>query len=480
MIKTIYIYWGQQFANAPIVVKKCLLSWKKHNCNWTIIELDDTNLNNYININELIPDISKKNITKTALSDVIRIFLLSKYGGLWCDATTFCNKPLDEWLGDYIKTGFWAFDKPGADRLVSSWFLYAEKDNYIIKRWHEKTIEYWNTHNEMHHYFWFHYLFGDLYKTDAKFRNIWNNTKKLSADGPHYLGPIGLLNNLNMNVKNHIDNKVVPLYKLTYKYDHDRYNDKCILKYLIDPKIEFIHIGKCGGTLLISKLDFLSKNTFHLKKPLFDQNNKYLIWIRNPLHRFVSAFYMAHNLINLDTSQLDINNLNLDNCLAPSKVRRKMTHKYTFTPEYDSLINHFRTPNMLAESLTSPNVLIKQKAHKLMNRDEEHIFKGIGWYLNNGSFVENHHKNILFVGRTEHMMDDLNKLLDMLGYERVKKLDKIRENSNDNNKYLSELAISNLLNFYKDTDYKALDTLCKYKFINKDTLDSYYRYTNKN
>ena len=44
MKKTIYIYWGQKFINAPNVVKKCLLSWKLKNTNWEIIELDDENL----------------------------------------------------------------------------------------------------------------------------------------------------------------------------------------------------------------------------------------------------------------------------------------------------------------------------------------------------------------------------------------------------------------------------------------------------
>ena len=43
-------------------------------------------------------------------------------------------------------------------------------------------------------------------------------------------------------------------------------------------------------------------------------------------------------------------------------------------------------------------------------------------------------------------------------------------------KYLSELAIKNIIEWYKDTDYAALIELEKYGWITKETLDSYYIY----
>ena len=234
MNKIIFIYWAQEFKNAPEVVKKCLLSWKLKNPSWNIIELNDKNLNEYINIEENIPNITKKNITKTAYSDIIRIFLLEKYGGCWCDATTFCNESLDNWLNKNISTGFFGFDKPGKDRLLSSWFLYAEKNNYIIKKWKEKTILYWKNHNKAHAYYWFHYLFGNLYKLDKKFKEIWDLTPKISADGPHYIQKEGLLDILSTNVKNHINEVKTPLYKLSYKYNKQKYNKNCNLNHLLN------------------------------------------------------------------------------------------------------------------------------------------------------------------------------------------------------------------------------------------------------
>ena len=250
MKKVIFIYWAQKFINAPTVVKKCLVSWKLKNPTWEIIELDDSNLSEYINIEEEIPNIKKKNITKASYSDIIRIFLLAKYGGCWCDATTFCNQSLDIWLN--TSNDFFGFELK-LDRIISSWFLYSEKHNYIIQKWKKTVIEYvnnidilgttnsqaslniWKKDKYDHkHYFWFHYLFGDLYNSDNKFKELWDSTPKISADGPHYIQKQGLLKKLSDKVKNHINEVKTPLYKLTYKYDKKKYNEECNLSYSLN------------------------------------------------------------------------------------------------------------------------------------------------------------------------------------------------------------------------------------------------------
>lgn len=239
MNKTIFIYWGQKFINAPIIVKKCIQSCKLKNPTWEIIELDDDNLIEYINIKKEIPNIYKKTITYTSYSDIIRIFILAKYGGCWYDATIFCNQSLDNWINKYISNGFFAFNKPEKDRLISTWFLYAEKNNYIIKKWKDETISYWKNNDQMHNYFWFHYLFNDLYDLDYKFKELWDSSPKISADGPHYILYNGIIDKLSDNVKNHIDNIKTPLYKLTYKcemrnYDVEKCNDNSNLNYLLN------------------------------------------------------------------------------------------------------------------------------------------------------------------------------------------------------------------------------------------------------
>lgn len=62
------------------------------------------------------------------LSNWIRINLLDRHGDVWTDATCLCMQPLDEWIHDEARSGFFAFSKPGPDRLMSNWFLASDTE----------------------------------------------------------------------------------------------------------------------------------------------------------------------------------------------------------------------------------------------------------------------------------------------------------------------------------------------------------------
>ena len=74
-------------------------------------------------------------------------------------------------------------------------------------------------------------LFGKLYKSDNKFKELWDATPKISSDGPHYIQHHGLLNQLSNKVKNHIKKVKTPIYKLSYKYNMEKYNKKSNIVY---------------------------------------------------------------------------------------------------------------------------------------------------------------------------------------------------------------------------------------------------------
>ena len=238
IIKTLFIYWNQGFENAPVLVKKCLLSWKLQNPTWNIIELDETNINEYIKLDDVIPNINNKKMRLNHRANIIRLCLLEKYGGCWCDATTFCNKPLDSWLNNYIQeSGFFAFERPlqkYKSLMISNWFLYSSKNHYIIKQLKEKTIEYWSNRNETNFYFWFHAIFDYLYNHNKTCRLLWNSTGKINTDIPHFIEHNKMLNPLTKTVKEHIDNIVAPMYKLSWKFKIEDYNEKSNVAYLLN------------------------------------------------------------------------------------------------------------------------------------------------------------------------------------------------------------------------------------------------------
>ena len=189
-------------------------------------------MNDYIDIPENI--LNNTNISLNVLSDLIRVNLLEKYGGVWADATLFCNRPLNDWLYKYINHEIFMFKYPVDNIRSASWFIYSCKDNYLITSLYRRLIDSLDTCNE-YPYFIFHYLFNTLYDTDIKIQTIWNNMPTLAGDGitgPFYLQQQGLFTHTNDIVKSNINSKIIPVYKLTYKIDFSQYNNKTILYYL--------------------------------------------------------------------------------------------------------------------------------------------------------------------------------------------------------------------------------------------------------
>jgi hypothetical protein len=276
--KTIWIYWHQGWDNAPEICKTCLASWESKNPGWTVQKLSRDTLDKYIDLPHDIPEIEHKNITFTSLSDIIRIFLLEKFGGIWVDSTLACKIPLDEWIHLYNEYDFLAFSKPAKDRLVSSWFLMAKQGSYIIKKWKEKTLHYWQNRSSSDEYFWFHYQFNELYSSDMKFKEIWDNTPVMSADPPHAIIPYTeIFSKQKSDTKiNALHRLQSPVIKLTYKYNRDIGKNNTMLDYIIHTPFKttkqkifiawygsFLNNGTIGDYLSVRSLThYLKKNNF--------------------------------------------------------------------------------------------------------------------------------------------------------------------------------------------------------------------------
>jgi hypothetical protein len=124
-----------------------------------------------------------------AFADQIRIELLHANGGVWADATAMCAIPLDRWLPQRIRTGFFAFERPTPDRMIASWFLAACAPCNIVAKWQASVSAYWTDRQYRDDYFWFHKLFAAVYETDESFRADWHATPSLPARHAFHFGP---------------------------------------------------------------------------------------------------------------------------------------------------------------------------------------------------------------------------------------------------------------------------------------------------
>lgn len=179
----VFVYWAQGMEAAPPVVRACYERLKRV----PGIELrlvTEATVPYWVDL----PDHVKQRVpaTKAAFSDWLRIALLKEYGGIWVDATCYVSGDLavvDELVGD---RRFFAFRYN--DARISSWFLAARNNSYIVHMMHAALEVYFRSHDRVTHYFFFHDLFEALAQLDDRFGEIWE-TKGQHRDTsvPHKL-----------------------------------------------------------------------------------------------------------------------------------------------------------------------------------------------------------------------------------------------------------------------------------------------------
>jgi hypothetical protein len=267
--KKIWMIWFQGFEQSPEIIKECRSSWERHNPDWEIIYLDSNTIHDYIEVKEFTDN---KNMSIQALSNIFRLELLKKYGGVWADATLYCTKPLENWIFEAVEeSGYFAFSKPGYDRMLSSWFMAAKPENELVKAWLERTKNYWRfgltapniirrigfkaCHIFIHKiklfvvvkqfiypmkifgiypYNVFHHLFEKEYKKNIDVRKIWDNSKTISSDLPHKISHYGLTKEINTEIEDFIDSNQTPLHKLKWAIDIKNSNENSVIKYLLN------------------------------------------------------------------------------------------------------------------------------------------------------------------------------------------------------------------------------------------------------
>ena len=130
--------------------------------------------------------------------------------------------------------------------------------------------------------------------------------------------------------------------------------------------LEVIHIGKCGGKTVknevrdssILKQRYDSIQFVHVKKPVYSPENDYLIVVRHPIERAISAFNWRYQLV---------------------VQKQRARQKDRFDGEADVLLK-YGCLNDLAEALYDLDGSVRQEVH-LEFEKIHHLHERISFYL---------------------------------------------------------------------------------------------------
>lgn len=192
--KNIWMCWfqGLNHPKIPTLNKLCMNKWIELNKNsW------DINILSLDNIKEYVPEFfditANRKMSFTKQSDLLRILLLEKYGGVWVDASVYPMLPLSDFVNSLINdTNFFGYRffprsicKKNGNREISSWFLIAnEQQHYLIKKWKNSFVNK-IFQKKYAKYYCFHETLTEIMDTDTKIKDIINNMVQINQKIPH-------------------------------------------------------------------------------------------------------------------------------------------------------------------------------------------------------------------------------------------------------------------------------------------------------
>ena len=220
----IWMCWFQGIEKAPDIVKQCYKSIKKIEGREVIL-ITSENMDKYVKFPNYIKEKWESGvITHTHLTDLLRLELLTQYGGIWLDATVYCT---DTKLPCYIEESdlfFYQNLKPGRDghcTYISSWLISAKSHNKILEATRYLCYEYWKKYNYMMDYFLLHQFLSivlDFYSDE------WKKIIPLSNATPHIL-LLRLFDKYDENIWNETK-KLTSFHKLSYKFESNKFTIK--------------------------------------------------------------------------------------------------------------------------------------------------------------------------------------------------------------------------------------------------------------
>lgn len=153
----IWMFWWQGEESMPPIVKKCYdLAVAHAPEGHPVILLTKQNYKEYTDIPTYIIDkVSRHVISLTHFSDILRMSLLFKHGGLWMDATMYAASDIPQTI---FEKPFFSVRTPNDGQWVSrclwtGFFIGGIKEHPLFGFLRELFFDYWKDHDELLDYF---------------------------------------------------------------------------------------------------------------------------------------------------------------------------------------------------------------------------------------------------------------------------------------------------------------------------------------
>ena len=218
----VWVCWFQGMEQAPELVQQCYRSLCSNLTDREIVLITADNMQQYVQFPDYIMQKWKNGqITHTHMTDLLRLELLIRYGGMWIDATVFCAWPRERIPDYFFDSDLFLYQtlKPGRDgqsQLMSSWLISAKTNNKILMHTRALCYEYWKTHTELVDYFLLHDFMSIALEHDPA---LWDAIIPRDNAAPHML-LLRFFEPYDVQIWNAICDQT-PFHKLSYKIDKE-------------------------------------------------------------------------------------------------------------------------------------------------------------------------------------------------------------------------------------------------------------------
>lgn len=169
----IWVCWWQGMDQAPEIVKACVESIKRNSGNHPVIVLTEENYKQYVDIPQWIEEKKRKGIiTRTNYSDLLRLSLLAKHGGMWLDATFYCISQIPD---EYFNMAIWSIKRPNyAHASVACGFFAGyslacnQESRWMFATIRDFFLNYWKNNDTMVDYLMVDYMIVLAQKQDKR------------------------------------------------------------------------------------------------------------------------------------------------------------------------------------------------------------------------------------------------------------------------------------------------------------------------